>query len=260
MSVATLSRRRRRGRPARSIRASLQVELLESRCLLSNLNLTPLVPVSGPSPFLGNPIEANDPAVTINSEVEPYVAVDPTNSKHLVGAWIQDFARGIVAAASFNGGNTWQSVVIPGVTVASGGAYPHSSDPWVSFAPNGDVYLSLLVHDLPEEENPNAILVSKSTDGGLSWGGPTTLIADNSFLNEKPSITADPSDARFAYAAWTGFTPRSIANRQTAMFSRTTDGGKTWEPARVIFDPGPHNQAIGFQIVVLPDGTLVSVF
>ena len=85
MSVATLSRRRRRGRPARSIRASLQVELLESRCLLSNLNLTPLVPVSGPSPFLGNPIEANDPAVTINSEVEPYVAVDPTNSKHFVG-------------------------------------------------------------------------------------------------------------------------------------------------------------------------------
>src|SRR5262249_9473433 len=130
------SRRRSQGPP---LRARPQVEPLESRCVLSDLRLTPLVQVSGPSPFLGNPIEANDPPVTINSEVEPYLPVDPTNAKHLVGAWIQDFARGIVAAVSFDGGNTWQSAVVPGATLASGGTYPHSTDPWVSFAPNGDV-------------------------------------------------------------------------------------------------------------------------
>jgi hypothetical protein len=38
-------------------------------------------------------------------------------------------------------------------------------------------------------------------------------------------------------------------------FSRTTDGGQTWEPARPIFDPGGNSQTIGNQIVVLPDGT-----
>src|SRR5262249_46646815 len=88
----------------RGTKTRLQLELLESRDVPSTFHLTPLVPVSGPSPFLGNPIEANDPALTINSEVEPYVAVDPTNAKHLVGAWIQDFARGIVSAVSLNGG------------------------------------------------------------------------------------------------------------------------------------------------------------
>src|SRR5262245_10465072 len=170
--IGTLfGRSRRRGQRRRPLRARLQVELLESRDIPSTFNLTPLVQVSSTSPFDGNPIEANDPAFARNSEVEPYVAVNPTNARHLVGAWIQDFARGIVAAVSFNAGNTWQSVVIPGITTTTGGIYPHASDPWVSFAPNGDVYLGSLGHDFPTDGNPNAILVSKSTDGGLTWGG-----------------------------------------------------------------------------------------
>ena len=93
-----------------------RMEILEDRCVPHGLSLTPLVEVSGPSPFLDCPIAANDPDFGKSTEVEPYVAVDPTNPDHLVGAWIQDFARGIVAAVSFNGGDTWQSVVIPGVT------------------------------------------------------------------------------------------------------------------------------------------------
>src|SRR5262249_34941133 len=191
-----------------------------------------------------------------NSEVEPYVAVDPTNSKHLVGAWIQDFARGIVSAVSFNGGDTWQSMVIPGVTQCAGGAYPHSSDPWVSFAPHGDGYLSLIGPDFPEDGNPNAILVSKSPNGGLNWGAPTALITDTSFANDKPSITADPTNSLLAYATWM----RSEKNTEPIMFSRTTDGGQTWEPAREIFDPGPKNDTSSSQIVVLPDGTLLDFF
>jgi len=183
--------------------------------------------VSGPSPFLGHPIEANDPALTINSEVQPYLEVDPTNPNHLVGVWIQDFARGIVAAVSFDAGSTWQSAAVPGITVASGGVYPRSSDPWVSFSPNGDVYLSAHGHDLPQTR-PNAILVSKSIDGGLTWGNPTTIIDDHQVYNDKESITADPYNAQYAYASWT----RVIGQGQgRAMFSRTTDGGQTWEPA-----------------------------
>jgi hypothetical protein len=42
--------------------------------------------------------------------------------------------------------------------------------------------------------------------------------------------------------------------------ARTTDGGASWEAARVIFDPGPQSQTIGNQIVVLPNGTLVNFF
>jgi Neuraminidase (sialidase) len=34
------------------------------------------------------------------------------------------------------------------------------------------------------------------------------------------------------------------------MFSRTTDGGVTWTPGRVIFDPGEKDQTIGNQVVI----------
>ena len=71
-------------RHARS-RTRPRLERLETRDVPHTLALTPLVGVSGTSPFLGNPIEANDPPVTNNSEVEPYVAVDPNNANHLVG-------------------------------------------------------------------------------------------------------------------------------------------------------------------------------
>src|SRR5262249_23603187 len=46
----------------------------------------------------------------------------------------------------------------------------------------------------------------------------------------------------------------------TTMFSRTTNGGQTWEPARKIFDSGSNNIDQAHQIVVLPDGTLVNFF
>ena len=54
-------RARRRSRRSPPHRTRLELELLESRCVLSDLHLTPLVAVSGTSPFFGNPIEANDP-------------------------------------------------------------------------------------------------------------------------------------------------------------------------------------------------------
>src|SRR5262249_12944336 len=157
-------------------------------------------------------------------------------------------ALGMVAGVSFNGGNHWQSVVIPGVSLCSGGVYPLSFDPWVSFSPNGDIYASIIGNDFGTNK---AILVSKSTDGGLTCGTPTTIFtAGRSDAVDKVSLTADPTDSRFAYLTWW----RIDGNNQgSTMFTRTTDGGQTWEVAREIFDPGTQNQAQGQQIVVLPD-------
>ena len=38
-------------------------------------------------------------------------------------------------------------------------------------------------------------------------------------------------------------------------FSRTTDFGATWEPARVAFNPGTHAGTIGNIVLVLPNAT-----
>ena len=48
-----------------------------------------------------------------------------------------------------------------------------------------------------------------------------------------------------------------------ALFTRTTNGGTSWELPKVIYDPGGNNQTIGNQIVVLPQskgGTVINFF
>jgi hypothetical protein len=45
-----------------------------------------------------------------------------------------------------------------------------------------------------------------------------------------------------------------------ALFTRTADGGKTWEPVQTIYDPGANSLAFGHELVVRPDGTLLDFF
>ena len=254
-----------------------------------------LVQVSGASPFAS--CTADDVAgqiaraptgqrtVYLNSEVEPWVDANPASPNNIVAFWQQDRwsdggSRGLVAGVTFDGGISWTSVPIPGITRCSGGSFERATDPWLSFAPDGTLHQISLALDIdPPEDRPggngqNALLVSRSTTGGLTWSAPITIIADDNprFLNDKQSITADPTDRNLVYAVWdrlkssTGNiinperVPGDLSFKGAAMFTRTTDGGLTWEPARVLYDPGAISQTIGNQLLVAPDGTLVAFF
>jgi hypothetical protein len=279
-------------RPVRTRRVSgarLRVEQLETRTLLSTtFGLTPLVQVSDLSPL--DPAFVSPGVHTTNSEVEPQLAVDPTNTSHAVAVWQQDryrgsAARAIVASVTYNAndpaGATWSApAAIPGFNSAvASPAYQRYTDPWVSFAPNGDVYAIAigisLSGGLPSD---TAVLVTKSTDGGSTWPAPTTLIdtvappgTDGVDLaNDKESVTADPTQPGYAYAVWDRLNQPSdsenfnayhgFAFRGDALFARTTNGGATWQPYQVLFAPQANMETIGHQIVVLPDGTLVDSF
>jgi hypothetical protein len=257
----------------------------------------PLVQVSGASPIPATCIgDTNASSTSVNNygtEVEPYVVVDPSNPRVLVGAWQQDRwndggSRGIVTATSTNGGASWasnpntKSSVCTGGTAANGGDYERASDPWVAISPNGTAYLMTLSVDQEPGgfgSHPNAMLVMRSTNQGASWDNPTTLIRDTSqnVLNDKNSMTADPNDSNYAYAVWDRLaSPTSGNTNQHAFensidfsgdiwFSRTTNGGASWEPARKIYKAGQVAQTIANLIVVLPttggfNGELVDVF
>lgn len=251
----------------------------------------PEVQISGTSPFPagcgtnpGAPAGTNTP----DSEVEPWVDVNPVDANNIVAFWQQDRwsnggARSLVAGVSFDGGLTWTNSIVPGITDCSGPApggtdlgFDRATDPWLSFSPDGTLHqISLVLNVDPAAGSfgANALAVSKSEDGGLSWSDPIVIIEDDepNVLNDKQSITADPTDSNFIYAAWDRLrvpmggviNPENVIGlgfKSPFYFARSSDGGETWEPARKIYDPGGNNQTIGNQIVVLPDGTLVNFF
>jgi hypothetical protein len=186
----------------------------------------------------------------------------------MVGTWTQDAFPGagstdkaIGVAVTFNGGNTWKTGVIPEITLSTGGNYQAGADSWLSFAPNGDLYFSCLgisartTNGGHVSYDQTAVLTEKSTDGGLTWSAPITLVQSNAAttFNDKESITADPTASGYAYVVWSQLT----SNGGPAMLSRTTDGGQSWSTPSTIFDPGGGTDADPNQIVVLPNGNLV---
>jgi hypothetical protein len=268
------------------------VELLETRNLLSTgLTLTPLVQVSGDSPL--DPTIAPNGRVFINSEVEPQIAVDPTNPAHAVAVWQQDRyrsvggGRALVASYTLNAndpnGAIWSMpTAIPGFNAAvTNPAFGRYTDPWVTITPSGDVYASTIGLTVSGHfPLITAVLVVKSSDGGKTWSDPTILREDEApagtlqinQANDKEMIVADPNDStgQTAYVVWDqldfpGNNPdfeafhANAAIRENLFFSKTTDGGAHWTTAQNATNFQNLNSAFGNQLLVQPDGTLVDV-
>jgi hypothetical protein len=179
-------------------------------------NLGSPVSASGTSPFLGCSfgLDPNNPSATVypNSEVEPFVAVNPTTPTNIIGVYQQDRwtdggSRGLVASRSFDGGQTWAQNFAEfskcSATPPTDSPFPRATDPWVSFDSAGRAYqISLGI--VSAGGIFSGVEVSTSPDGGITWGAPKRLITDNDpiFFNDKQSITGDPNQAGHAYATW----------------------------------------------------------
>lgn len=149
----------------------------------------------------------------LNSEVEPWGSVDPTNPSHLMTAWQQDRwsnggAHGLVAAYSLDGGGSWSVSPQPFSACwhASGYAnadnyldYQRASDPWVSIGPGAPagsggtntVYsVSLSFDQTPYGSDPNgshnAVGAAVSYNNGAYWSHVQTIIADPCMHNAAP--------------------------------------------------------------------------
>jgi hypothetical protein len=244
------------------------------------LDAGPPILASGENPLADCPPDGSG----INfpgAEVEPWIEVNPTDLENIVGFYQQDRysnggAKGNVAAVSTDGGSSWTHVEVPNDTRCTGGRFERSSDPWISFGPDGTLHAMSLVTD-PDPPTggfgANGMTYNRSVDGGLTWEPAIRLITDPAgrFLNDKNSMTADPNDADFVYAVWDRIQEagRAIAPNDNPLgnafkgpiyFTRTTNGGDSWEPARKIYETGANKQTIGNQIVVEPETEGGSLF
>lgn len=226
----------------------------------------PSLQVTASSPFadctsdgVGGQTGTNYP----NSELEPRLAINPSvtdrNGDGIANGgdlnlavtyqqdrWSNSGARGVVAQVSIDGGASWQTTPIPGITKCSGGTWDRASNLWLSFGPQGDLYHSALV--MNKEKTRSDVLVSMSADGGLTWGSASS-VAGAIGLNDKPSITADSLRPANVYVVW---------QRQSAgstYLAKSTDRGSTWESPRVILS----KQIMGAEVLSHPSGRLLTM-
>jgi hypothetical protein len=218
-----------------------------------------VVRVSSPSPFpigdcqpddytVWNLANGNDGA---GEETDPSVAINPTNPLNVVAAWPADRAYGIVAASSFDGGQTWTRTGVPGLTVCTGGTENHMLHARLTFGGDGRLYLSgeTLHGFFPDPRSGiNHVPVVTSVDGGLTWSA-RSLVDDLPAASGFDRIMAEPDVPGAAVVVWHG--PEGAA---TSYLSRTTDGGATWVKRRLPF-AAPELQP--FQsVLAAPDGNL----
>ena len=122
-------------------------------------------------------------------------------------------------------------------------------DPGIAFSRDGVAYYSSLAGLRGVAVNFEFITVSRSADGGATWSDPV-LATDRTNpvnFNDKVAIWVDQSlSSPFqgsVYVSWTLFTGGQD-RAEPIMFSRSTDGGQTFSPAKQL-TPAHNNAAIG---------------
>lgn len=231
--------------------------------------ISDLQPLSGESPF--KPGGCGVPGTpTFDSEAEPSFAVNPKDPSNAIAVWQQDRfavdggALSNIVSVTKDGGRTWKPVLVPGISRCTGGPDERTSDPWVSIGPDGTAYLATLTFtDNPVLAagglaGPTNQVVSRSTDGGLTWSAPTTVVA-NGHYNDREAITADPHKPGVAYES---FVDRLGAFGETGVneFARTTDSGQTFSAPQSNYLAPPLNLPDPTVITVQPNGTLIDAF
>jgi Neuraminidase (sialidase) len=161
-------------------------------------------------------------------------------------------------ATSTDGGVTWTNGFLPGITNVQGAGNPYDrdSDPSVTYDPRHAVWM---ISSLPIVESGAeipAVIVSRSTDGGLSWDNPIS-VTGNVVSSDKDWIVCDSwTHSPFyghCYVEWDDFSQGDLIYMSTS-----TDGGITWGPP--LSPAGGTAFGLGGQPVVQPNGTVVVPF
>jgi hypothetical protein len=191
------------------------------------------------------------------TEVEPdtYSSGSTVVSAFQVGRFFDGGSTNIGWARSTDGGSTWTKGFLPGITTFAGGSYSRVSDPAVAYDASHNVWLIASLALVGT--NGSAVLVSRSTDGGATWGNPVTVAlagSGNAGTNlDKEWIVCDNTAASPFYGrCYVEWDDNGNGNR--IKMSTSADGGLTWGVARETANAA---NGLGGQPVVQPNGTVV---
>jgi hypothetical protein len=170
------------------------------------------------------------------------------------GRFFDGGASDIGYSTSTNGGASWSQGTLPGITVTSGGGtFERVSDPSVAYDAKHNVWLisSIPITPAPALAVPN-VYVSRSTDGGLTFGNPVSAAAGGGGFDKNWTVCDNTASSPFYGNCYTQFDDNADGNR--LKMTTSSDGGLTWGPARNTANNGT---GIGGQPVVQPNGTVI---
>jgi hypothetical protein len=151
-------------------------------------------------------------------------------------------------ATSTNNGSTFTNGLLPGITTfEGGGTFDRVSDPSVAFDASHGVWIisSLALTGA----SGAAVLASRSTNGGLTWGNPVTIHA-NTGVDKNWTVCDNTTTSPFFGHCYTEWDNNAAGN--LLQMSTSTDGGLTWSAAAT-----NNTGVIGGQPLVRPDGTVI---
>ncbi len=165
------------------------------------------------------------------------------------GRFFDGGASDIGWATSTDGGRNWAHGFLPGITkYQGGGPYDRASDPSVAYDRRHNVWLisSLALLESPD---PAGVVVSRSSDGGLTWGSPA-IVASGTSLDKSWSVCDNAPGSAFYGHCYTEYDDFSAGDQMH--LSTSTNGGLTWTASAV-----PVAHGLGGQPLVQPNGTVI---
>jgi hypothetical protein len=211
-----------------------------------------------------------DPFTNVTSqhatEVEPdtFAAGSTVVAAYQVGRFFNGGASDIGFARSTDGGSTWgTSSFLPGLTFNAGpfsdpsSPYERVSDPSVAYDAKHNVWMISSIPLLPTSLVVPTIFVSRSTDGGATFGNPAQIPppAKKVNLDKNWTVCDNHPSSPFYGNCYTEFD--NFGEGDLEYMSTSSDGGLTWTAP---VSPAGNAKGLGGQPVVAPNGAVIVPF
>jgi len=201
---------------------------------------------------------------------KPYIAVDASDgiySGNVYVTWTifsfkadKEFAQ-IVLSRSTNGGQTWSDPISISPEFDTSTRVVQGSMPAVG--PDGTVYVAY--YDSLGDgwlSGDFSLMIAKSTDGGESFTSPVVIATMpeigfdlppttfRAWASMFPYMAVDHFDSDYVYVVFTAY---DLIFAEDIYFSRSDDGGDTWDSPMVVNDDITFNSQFFPSVTVTPD-------